>query len=152
MYTLVGSQCKKNQLIWINGLKDMASGRLNSNLNKFKTVPNILWIIYVARWTFPTAHKTFQSYLKIYPIYYEYNSRFKYNNDLNSVPKIFHINVHYFWFGLQSLAKIIKHLWRHVGNNECNFKGSCPSFKLISEAFTFLISSLRGNKHDATHD
>ena len=33
---LVGSQCKKNQLIWINGLKDMASGSLNSNLNKFK--------------------------------------------------------------------------------------------------------------------
>ena len=31
-------------------------------------------------------------------------------DDLNSVPKIFHINVHYFWFGLQSLAKIIKHL------------------------------------------
>ena len=36
MYMLVGSQCKKNQLIWINGLKDMASGRLNSNLNKFE--------------------------------------------------------------------------------------------------------------------
>ena len=36
MYTLVGSQCKKNQLIWINGLKDMASGSLKSNLNKFE--------------------------------------------------------------------------------------------------------------------
>ena len=34
-----------------------------------------------------TAHKAFQSYFKIYPIYYEYNSKFKYNNDLNSVPK-----------------------------------------------------------------
>ena len=33
---LVRSQCKKNQLIWINGLKDMASRRLNSNLIKFK--------------------------------------------------------------------------------------------------------------------
>ena len=35
---LAGSQCKKNQLIWINGLKDMASESLNSNLNKFKFV------------------------------------------------------------------------------------------------------------------
>ena len=33
---LVGSQCKKNQLIWINSLKDTASESLNSNLNKFK--------------------------------------------------------------------------------------------------------------------
>ena len=36
MYMPVGSQCKKNQLIWINGLRDMASGRLNSNLTTFK--------------------------------------------------------------------------------------------------------------------
>ena len=33
---LVGTQCKKNQLIWINGLKDMALGSLNSNFKKFK--------------------------------------------------------------------------------------------------------------------
>ena len=33
---LVGSECKKNQLNWINGLKDTASESLNSNLNKFK--------------------------------------------------------------------------------------------------------------------
>ena len=36
MYMLVGSQCQKNQLIWINDLKDMASRGLNSNLNKLK--------------------------------------------------------------------------------------------------------------------
>ena len=63
-------------------------------------------IFLFARWTFPTAHKAFQSYLKIYPIYYEYNSKFKYNNDLNSVPKIFLKNVHYFWFGAKALPKI----------------------------------------------
>ena len=44
---------------------------------------------YIARWTFPKAYKIFQGYLKIYPIYYEYNSKFKYNNGLNSVLKIF---------------------------------------------------------------
>ena len=33
---LVRSQCKNNKLIWIYGLKDMARGRLNSNLSKFK--------------------------------------------------------------------------------------------------------------------
>ena len=33
---ILGSQCKKNQLIWIYGLKDTASKSLNSNLSKFK--------------------------------------------------------------------------------------------------------------------
>ena len=32
----LGSQCKKNQLIWIYGLKDMAFGSLISDFNKFK--------------------------------------------------------------------------------------------------------------------
>ena len=50
--------------------------------------------------------KYFQSYLKIYYIYYEYTSKFKYNNNLISMPKIFHRNVHYFWFAAKALPKI----------------------------------------------
>ena len=103
---------------------------------------------YVARWTFPKAHKIFQSYLKIYSIYYEYSSKFKYNNKLNSMSKIFHRNVHYFWFAAKALPKISNKYQEHFGNIECNFfNWTYLKFEVLGfEQSPFQVSF--ENKHD----
>ena len=77
---------------------------------------------------YPKTHKLFQSYLKLYPLYYEYKSKLKYNDDLNLVPNIFLKNVHYFWFGSKPLPKLSNINEGHLGFTECKFKGSCPFF------------------------
>ena len=56
--------------------------------------------------------KCFRVFGNIFYTSYEYSSKCKYSNDLNSVLRIFLKNVHYFWFGAKPLPKYNQHYLR----------------------------------------
>ena len=83
--------------------------------------------------------------------YYEDNSKCKYNNDLNSVPKIFTKNVHYFWFGPKALPKLPNIDGSILGSLNAFFKLDLFGFQSARVCQSPFHLSGRF-KHDATPD